>query len=212
MTVAIKICGFTRPEDIDAAVELGVDAIGLVLADDAHVHLTHAQLTSLIERIPRERVKAIAVLGPADEAQAKEALALGFDRLQIVVKPEQDFSPSIKKFVIPVYFDNSDVYSQVKAWSLPQTSTRGPFDCITIDGPAGGGKGISADHSRVAQCAVTHPIMLAGGLRANNVAEAIKTVQPVAVDVSSGVESAPGIKCAEKMQNFIEAVRGLQSS
>ena len=207
MTVAIKICGFTRPQDIDAAVELGADAIGLVLADDAHVPLNTQQLKELLARIPRERAKAVAVLGFATEEQAKAALELGFDWLQIVVKPEQSFSSVILNHVIPVYFDNPDVHSQVQSWSMAKPKQSSPFNCITIDGPAGGGKGISADHQRVAQIAKTYPIMLAGGLRANNVSKAIKMVQPVAVDVSSGVESAPGIKCVEKMGDFIKAVR-----
>jgi len=207
MTCAIKICGFTRPQDIDAAVELGVDAIGLVLADDAHVPLTSQQLKDLLKRIPREQAKAVAVLGTAEEKQAQAALELGFDWLQIVVKPTQHFSPAVMERTIPVYFDNPDVYAQVQAWSLTKPKEPSPFNCITIDGPAGGGKGISADHHRVAQIAKTYPIMLAGGLRANNVSEAIKIVQPIAVDVSSGVESAPGLKCVEKMSDFINAVR-----
>jgi len=78
---------------------------------------------------------------------------------------------------------------------------------LLLDGPAGGGGGLRADASRARRLAARCSIVLAGGLRPDNVARAIRAVGPVAVDVSSGVESAPGAKDRDLVHAFIEAAR-----
>jgi phosphoribosylanthranilate isomerase len=211
MPVAIKICGFTRVEDIVAATEISVDAIGLVLADDAHVPLSDQEIISLLQEIPQPSIQAIAVTGETSTHRAREVLEMGFDWVQVVVKPNQSFPPDLMKKIIPVFFDSADVETRISNWfsesDFQVHSSTDPFRCVTIDGPAGGGKGIAADRERAALISRKYPLMLAGGLRSNNVSEAIKLVQPLAVDVSSGVESSPGIKDAAKMQAFVQAIR-----
>lgn len=214
MSIAIKMCGFTRDQDIETALTLGVDAIGLVLADDAQLTLSAEQITRFLSMSHQAKTPVIAVMGGCDEAAAQAALERGFDRLQIVVDVEQDFSEQVRCKTIPVFFDGVDVQSRISKWldrsPLPhpeKTEKRGAFCCVSLDGPLGGGRGIPADRERAAQIAQSHPLMLAGGLRPDNVAEAIRTVSPVSIDVSSGIERAPGIKCPTRMRDFVQAVK-----
>jgi len=211
MTAGIKICGFTREVDIESAVAAGADAIGLVLAEDAQVKLTEVVIRRLLKVIHEGQSLAIAVLGPVNSDSVQRALDMGFDHVQTVVHEDLALAPDILQRTIPVFYDGDDVEVRIRNWlaayPLPKGGGSAPFECISIDGPSGGGKGIRADQQRAARVAIEFPLMLAGGLRPYNVNEAIRAVQPVSVDVSSGVESEPGIKCPELMRDFVKAVR-----
>jgi len=197
--------------DIESAVAAGADAIGLVLAEDAQVKLTEVVIRRLLKVIHEGQSLAIAVLGPVNSDSVQRALDMGFDHVQTVVHEDLALAPDILQRTIPVFYDGDDVEVRIRNWlaayPLPKGGGSAPFECISIDGPSGGGKGIRADQQRAARVAIEFPLMLAGGLRPYNVNEAIRAVQPVSVDVSSGVESEPGIKCPELMRDFVKAVR-----
>jgi phosphoribosylanthranilate isomerase len=213
--VRIKICGFTRAEDIDIACTLGVDAVGIVLAADALHPLSAATVRTLLQET-RGRAETVAVLGPASMRQIDEALRMGFDIAQVVVGKEPSPAEFERRDVIPVFFDGVDVGERMRSAlrshavasllseNVHRSSLRG---LVSLDGPLGGGRGIPADWRRAADLAQEFELMLAGGLTPENVANALHVTAPAAVDVSSGVESTPGAKDAERMRAFVQAVR-----
>jgi len=237
--VVVKICGFTRPADVELAVAAGADAIGLVLADDGSpCRVDHGRARELLAAVgPAEAVAVVGRMAASDLTGLARALAgapRGFDVVQAVVAgaevggPEGAWGRALTQLgaIVPVFFDNPRLVSEVEAWTrrwplptapdgrghgaeAPGRSSRGSvIGTVNVDGPAGGGKGVRADWARVAALAATVPVTLAGGLRVDNVAEAIAAVRPAAVDVTSGTEAAPGIKDPAKLRAFIAAARG----
>ena len=204
----VKLCGFVRPEDVEAANALDLDALGFVLADDARVPLEPAQLERLLDACD-PRLTRVAVVGPKSREDCQRVLKLGFDAVQVVLT--NWFSSTLDgKTVIPVLFDSPDVDELHSRLQLVEPATEvGPHGrgLLCVDGPSGGGRGVRADWARAERIARRWPLLLAGGLRSDNVQTAISSVRPRGVDVSSGVESEPGRKDHGKMAAFVDAVR-----
>jgi len=206
----VKLCGFVHAPDVQAASALDVDALGFVLAEDARVPLAPRQLAQLLAACDA-RLTKIAVVGPKSRDECRRILELGFDAVQVVITDW--FSPTLDdKPVIPVLFDAPEVEEQARLLrasqpSLAEDVASGARGLLCLDGPSGGGRGVRADWTRAARIARTWPLLLAGGLRSDNVAAAIAEVGPAGVDVSSGIESAPGRKDHGKMAAFVAAVR-----
>jgi phosphoribosylanthranilate isomerase len=179
----IKLCGFTRARDIEEAARLGADAIGLVCVPGSRRELTPAQAAALRHHVP-PLVATVLLLSNADEAFARDAIAQ--------VRPDY------------VQFHGSE---------------SGPF-CAALGRPYFKAVAISSGQD-VIDAARNFPtaaallldrhlgtaLILAGGLTPENVGQAVRMADPYAVDVSSGIESAPGRKDFEKMKAFVEAVR-----
>lgn len=209
----VKICGFTRAQDIAAAGEAGADAIGLVF-DEGSRCLGIEQGRQLVEAcraLPR-RVECIAVTGQLTVEHVAPLRALGFDGIQTGVCPWQPELADEHTYLLPAFFDSDDLVQRVAAhrkaydehWDPDGTSLRG---LVNIDSAAGGGTGQPADWQRAARVCKAHPTALAGGLRPDNVADAIAATGASAVDVCSGVERSPGVKDAQLMRAFVEAAR-----
>ncbi|NNM21584.1 MAG: phosphoribosylanthranilate isomerase [Gammaproteobacteria bacterium] len=186
----IKICGVTSAEIVDTAVAEGVDAIGFVFAESPR-QVDTALAAGLMQRLP-PWVAAVAVTRhpPAGFSDVLAQLAPAWwqsDRrdLENVILP-----PGVRS--IPVIREGEDT-ADLPPW-------------FVYEG-AQSGRGTTVDWSRAAQLAQRGRMILAGGLNAANVAAAIRTVRPWAVDVSSGVETAPGRKCATLIREFVAAVR-----
>ncbi|NDY92137.1 phosphoribosylanthranilate isomerase [Ideonella livida] len=198
----IKICGLTREADVDAAVEAGADAIGLVLypLSPRHVSLERAQV--LARRLP----PFVQVVGLVVNASAAELRTVTEQLPQALIQFHGDESPqACQAFGRPYLraarmrpgFDLLDFAHQ-------HPDAQGILLDAHVEGYGGGGKVF--DWSLV-PAGVSRPLVLSGGLNPANVIDGVMAVRPWAVDVSSGVEQAKGIKDAGLMRRFCEAVR-----
>jgi len=198
----IKFCGITRAEDIQQAVALGVDAIGLILVPGSKRELKLEQAAALSRSVP-PMVTLVCLVADAGEDLVRAILSrMRVDLLQFHGK-ETDQQCNIygRPFVKAVAMGDDNVAVQLEAWP----SAAG----LVLDGHRSGelgGQGQRFDWSRQLHRG-SQPIVLAGGLSEHNVAEAIAAMRPYAVDVSSGIESAPRIKDGQRMQAFISEVQ-----
>ena len=204
MHIHIKICGFTEPVGLQAALDAGVDSIGLVL-DPSPRQLTMDEAIALAKHIPKH-VDVVAVCGrPSLEEVSAIASELSPTFIQLMADalppPERGFA------IIPAFEDGGDLLDRVAEYC---DTIAEPQPLILADGPRPG-SGIRADWDRVEVLSKRTRLMVAGGLNAENVAEAILRMKPFGVDVSSGVESSPGIKDPEKIRAFVAAVRHAES-
>lgn len=201
--VRSKICGITRVEDALAAVEAGADAIGLVFYAKSPRAVTVQQARSIINALP-PFVTTVGLFVDASRCELGEMLdAVPLDLLQFHgdESPESCegyHRPYIKALRVK---PGDDIAAQV---ALYKNASGVLLDTYVPGIP--GGTGEAFDWSLVPE-GLSKPIILAGGLTAENVAQAIARVRPYAVDVSGGVEAAKGIKDAQKIRAFMQAVR-----
>ena len=198
----IKICGLTREADVDAAVEAGADAVGFVFYDQSPRFITLARAAELARRLPPfvMPVGLFVNAGDADVSAACAAipqLLLQFHGDETAAQCARAGRPFVRAARVEPGFDLLDFASRFAHAQAILLDAH-------VEGYGGGGKVF--DWSLV-QFAVPLPLVLSGGLHAGNVAHGIHTLRPWAVDVSSGVESAKGIKDADAIRRFCEAVR-----
>ncbi|WP_457337792.1 phosphoribosylanthranilate isomerase [Rhizobacter sp. P5_C2] len=198
----IKICGLTREADVDAAVEAGADAVGFVLYERSPRHVSVERVAELARRLPPfvTPVTLFVNAAPALIASAVAAipnLLLQFHGDETPADCSAAGRPFLRAARMAGDFDLLDFAAQ---FPLAQ----GLLLDAHVDGYGGGGKVF--DWSLIPRN-VRSPVVLSGGLHAGNVIEGILRVRPWAVDVSSGVESAKGIKDAEAIRRFCSAVR-----
>lgn len=202
----IKFCGLARPEDVDEAVALGVDMIGLVFAVQSPRRLELSVARQLRERIPASiRTVALFMDSPREQIETSIA-AVQPDVLQFHGREDEDFCA---RFGLPYY--KAMGMAGVRADDLTRQLARWPSaDALLLDGHAAGEPGGSGQGFDWQVLTGRNPprFLLAGGLDAGNVTRAIELAQPWGVDVSSGIESSPGIKSTERMRAFVQAVRG----
>ena len=198
----IKICGLTREADVDAAVEAGADAVGFVFYPPSPRHVSLARATELAARLP-PFVIPVGLFVNADPAEVDTAVAaiplllLQFHGDETPAECARHARPYLRAARLAPGFDLLDFAAR---FSHAQAILLDAF----VDGYGGGGKVF--DWSLV-PAAVPHRLVLSGGLNALNVIRGVMQVRPWAVDVSSGVESAKGIKDADAMRRFCDAVR-----
>lgn len=202
----IKICGITRESDARAAVDCGTDAIGLNFFDGSPRYVTGEQ-GAVIARSVGDRVLKVGLFVDADEAFVREVLArVPLDILQFHGSERQDYCNS---FGLPFW----KTLRVKEAAGLPEKIAAYPDATgILLDTwhpTSMGGTGEAFDWSILDGLEMAQKLILAGGLRPDNVRAAISRVKPWAVDVSSGVEASPGIKSGKLMQQFIEEVRSV---
>ena len=199
----IKICGLTRPEDVDAAVDAGADAIGLVFYPRSPRHVTPELAASLAERVP-PFVSVVGLFVNAEEAFVHDVLArVPLHALQFHGdEPAADCArygrPWLKAARVRAGFD------LLEFASLHRSASGILLDAFS---DAYGGTGHRFDWSLIPDAMERRRLILSGGLDADNVGEAIRRVRPWAVDVSSGVEVDKGIKSAARIAAFIAGVR-----
>jgi len=203
MKVHIKICGFTTVDGIRAAIDAGVDSIGLVL-DPSPRQLTLDTAIDLAAHIPKH-IQTVAVCGRPPQIQVQEIWTrLQPDWIQLMADALPD--PALSLPVIPAFEDGDDLLERVKSY-VEDSAQAQPL--VLADGPKPG-SGIVADWGRVESICSTTRLMVAGGLNAQNVGDAIARLRPWGVDVSSGVEQTPGIKSPDKIRDFVAAVRNAE--
>jgi phosphoribosylanthranilate isomerase len=212
--VRVKICGITRKEDLDAAAAAGADAVGFVVgvaSSPRNIALEKAE--KLIRQVP-PFVKSVLVTVPRGIDEFETYEKLNSDAIQI--HGENLHAAASIRLKIP----NNLLIGAVNvnlANALDVVSrTAKIFDAVLLDSFAHGhygGTGIVHDwelSKRVKQAIYPKPLILAGGLNPENVAEAVRTVQPYAVDVSSGVERQLGIKDHQKIIEFIKNAKDVK--
>ncbi len=215
MTVRVKICGITRKEDLDVAAAAGADAVGFVVdVGSSPRNLSLSEAERLIRQVP-PFVKSVLVTVPRSIDDFVTYGKLNPDVIQIHGKNLHTASSARLKLpnTILIGSVNAQLASDLDAVSRASKM----FNAVLLDSFVNGrygGTGIVHDwelSKRVKQAIQPKPLILAGGLNPENVAEAVYTVEPYAVDVSSGVEQQPGIKNHKKIVEFIKNAKDVKT-
>ena len=205
--VKVKICGITSYEDARVAVEAGADALGFVFYDKSPRYINPVRAAEIISRLP-PFIQTVGLFVNEDTAQVNwTADYCGIDVIQFHGDETPEDCLEVKRRVIKAFrvqkiisIDPLEKYQdyQVSGYLL---------DAWSPDAYGGTGRTFNWE---LAQAAKQYgPVILAGGLTPENIAEAIRVVNPYGVDVSSGVESALGKKDLEKVREFIKLAKGL---
>ena len=201
MRTRVKICGITRRQDAEFAVEMGVDALGFVFYPPSPRAVTIAQAQQIIQGLP-PFVTLVALFVNAQVEEVKSCLAalpigiLQFHGDESPAYCEQFNYPYMKAIRMR---DNIDLSAEMERYASASAIL---LDSYQPGMP--GGTGHVFDWSLIGK--INKPLILAGGLNVDNVATAIKNIQPYAVDVSGGVEQAKGIKDYQKISDFMQEV------
>jgi phosphoribosylanthranilate isomerase len=213
--VIVKICGFTRAEDVKAASDLGVDMVGVIVIPSSSRGLTLEQAKDVLK--VGKNVDKVAVIMPKTPAEASAvARRLNPDYLQIHSNFSAAELAEIKKLsgkkIISVVAIPQKILDRKEILDRAiEVSKAVDYLLLDTKGPSGGGTGLTHDwrFSREIHDAVDKPVFLAGGLNPNNVKNAIEIVRPHGVDVATGVESALGKKDPKLMHAFIKAAKAM---
>ncbi len=202
MVTRVKICGLTRLEDAVAAVEYGADALGFIRDSSSPRYFENREeLDELVSQIPVfvTTVAVFGTLGMKDGKPPTTAVqAETYDKV---------FGRYTSKLHVIRPRPGATAQDVLKACL--------PYDGLVLDGfhpDKRGGSGVLVDWDLAAEVVrlSPRPVILAGGLTPDNVGQAIERVRPFAVDVSSGVESSPGIKDRIKMRDFIQSAKTMR--
>ncbi|MCL5098414.1 MAG: phosphoribosylanthranilate isomerase [Candidatus Omnitrophica bacterium] len=228
--VKVKICGITNPEDALAAIAAGADALGFVFCRQSARYIELSEAARIVREI-NPRVAKIGVLMDAEEEVIRQAiLESGLDAVQLHGHETPEYCSRLlgaewvrKESTAPFLLEDVNPANRVRI--IKAFRVRGPetlskiaayetdawlLDSYQADQAGGTGKQFDWDLAcRAGQ--LGRPIILAGGLTVQNVAEAVRKVHPYAVDVSSGVESSPGRKDHGKVREFIAAAKTVGS-
>ena len=188
----VKVCGLTTPDAVAAAVDAGVDAVGFVFAESKR-KVTPKQAAELARDVPRDILRVAVMLHPS-QAQ--------FDEVCALFRPDvlQTDVDDLAALQLPAGLKVTPVFRAGRALPviLPMR--------LLFEGPVSG-NGETTDWSAAAELAARTQLILAGGLKPSNVAEAISIARPFGVDVSSGVEARPGVKDPQKIYDFVRNAR-----
>ena len=207
----VKICGLTRPEDMQAAIRAGAAYVGLNFFPKSPRSVTPAAAADLAKDVPPGVTKVSLTVNASDDDLDAIVSAVPLDMLQLHGNESPEYVSVLRaRYGLPVMkvvglaseedLPSLDIYTDVA-------------DMILIDAkpPKGaalpGGNGVAFDWRLIAGRNWSTPWMLAGGLTPDNVAEAIRLTGATQVDVASGVEAAPGLKDAARMSAFVKAAQ-----
>jgi phosphoribosylanthranilate isomerase len=202
----VKICGITRAEDAELAAALGASAVGFVFWSRSPRFVEPSRARDIVRHLP-PFVTPVGVFVDQPAGHVKDVAAVvGLGAVQLHGNEDLGFSRAIGRRVI-------------KAASVTQALNRSDYWPAEItllldalDTERRGGTGQTVDWTAAAAVAARRRVILAGGLRPENVVEAIQTVSPFAIDVSSGVESAPGIKDEGRLRALFAAVAAAEGA
>jgi len=203
--IRVKICGITSAADAQAAIEAGANLLGFNFYPKSPRHISEDRAAEIRSKLPK-KVKAVGIFVnrlPADVIALQSSLALDAVQLHGDESPETvaeiaPVVPVIKAFRVEPEFPVTtlDEYSRAFAFL---------FDAAHTD--QYGGTGRTTDWDVARRASLKHRIILAGGLKVENVAAAVRIVRPYGLDVASGVESSPGKKDDELLRGFIKDSR-----
>ena len=199
--IRVKICGLTRPEDALAAAEAGAWAIGLIFARESPRFINAKQALAVINVLPKKVLRVGVFQNQSAEVIRRVEEEVPLDLIQLHGHESDELCVVVGKercIKAVVLLDEPSV-DRVARFSS---------DFLLVDRPRGSASHPAVPWNLAARLAKKREkTILAGGLSAENVGEAIRQVEPWGVDVSSGVEASPGVKDAEKIRAFIGAVR-----
>ncbi len=210
-TVQVKICGLTDEDAVDAAIEAGADFLGVVFFEKSPRHVTVARAAELLQFVPEE-IRRVGLFVEPDDALLDAVMNnVRLDLFQFHGKESPDRVEAVRvEYGMPVIkavgiagpddLQIAKTYAEICDWLL--FDAKAPADA---DRP--GGNAAAFDWTMLKGRRWPCPWMLAGGLDPDNVAEAIRLSGATAVDVSSGVESAPGVKDASLIARFVAAAK-----
>lgn len=193
MTLLVKICGLTDGTSVEAAVAAGADAIGFVFHEASPRNVSPRRARDLAAAIPAGVRRVAVTLHPAGD---------------LVAKVLAEFVPDVWQ-TDAGDFAGLDLPESVERWPVLRAggALPAPLPPRFLFEGARSGSGAVADWTQAASLAREGELILGGGLAPGNVAEAVRRVRPFGVDVSSGVESAPGRKDAARIRDFVAAAR-----
>ncbi|MCM3878177.1 MAG: phosphoribosylanthranilate isomerase, partial [Thermoanaerobaculia bacterium] len=217
----IKICGVTREEDVETCLDLGVDWIGLVFAARSPRRVTLKEGRFLRMRakgeVPPRREGGDAKCGAAGSVKGVVAVFAGNSEAEIREVIEHVRPDAIQMPLSPLNHSRKSLSSDIPFWN---TIRVGRDDLSPASGHTGdalhfdtsvagvsGGSGKTFDWTLLSAVDRSRPVILAGGLKPENVADAVRRVRPDVVDAASGVETAPGIKDRARIAAFVREVR-----
>ena len=205
MRTRVKICGITRCQDAQLAVDAGADAIGLVFYEKSPRFVSNQQAAEICNEIPAF-VSRVALFKDAEQAFVESVLArVEIDLLQFHGSETPGYCKQFDRPYIKAIGMKGIEHDVGFLMSCAETFQSAK--ALLLDGHApgeAGGMGESFDWAAISK--IDKPVVLAGGLTVENVRQAIDLMHPYAVDVSSGVESSPGIKDKDKVAAFMEQV------
>jgi phosphoribosylanthranilate isomerase len=197
MSIFIKICGLRDAESVAAAVDAGTDAVGFVFADSAR-QVTPAEANAAATEIPDDVMRVAVMRHPSNDDWTSVLEVFGPDVLQTDIED----------------FDSLDVPGHILTWPVIRegsVAAAAELPEVFVYEGKNSGTGEAVDWSNAVHMADRGRMILAGGLAADNVATAIKTARPWGIDVSSGVELAPGRKDVKLIEQFIIAARAVEN-
>lgn len=192
----VKVCGLTTPEAVSAAVDAGVNAVGFVFAESKR-KVTPRQAAELARNVPGSIVRVAVMLHPSQAELDEVWSRFRPDVLQTDIEDLATLRVPEGLQVTPVIRAGRELPAVLPARML-------------FEGPVSG-TGETTDWSAAAALAARTQLILAGGLKPTNVANAIATARPFGVDVSSGVEARPGVKDPAKIHEFVRIARAADS-
>src|SRR5258707_2214100 len=203
--VRVKICGITSVADAQAAIDAGANLLGFNFYPKSPRHIDEGAAAKIRSGLP-QRVKAVGIFVnrlPAEVIALRSSLHLDAVQLHGDEPPETvaeiaSLAPVIKAFRVEPEFPLATLDSYARACAFL-------FDAANTD--QYGGTGCATDWDVARRASPSHRIILAGGLKVENVAAAVRIVRPYGVDVASGVESSPGKKDYGRLREFIQEVR-----
>lgn len=205
----IKICGLSTAETVDAAVEAGATHVGFVFFAKSPRNVDPEQVRALGSRVPRRVARVGVFVDPADDLLDR-AVAANLDILQLHGTAAARRAAIAARYRLPVWAaagvasraDVSAAVTDAHGAELLLFDAKAPRDAALP-----GGNGVRFDWRVLEGVGPGRAWGLSGGLDAGNVGEAVRSLHPALVDMSSGVEDAPGVKSVAKIRAFIEAVR-----
>jgi phosphoribosylanthranilate isomerase len=205
MSVKVKICGITRCEDALTAVEAGADALGFMFYQASPRFITHERTAEIIRALPPFVAKVGVFVDATEDAIRRAVTECGLDTLQFHGTESPEFCRKFELKVMKAF----RIKDSASLKALPAYDREAwLLDSFVPGQPGGTGATFNWDLAAQAK-ALGGPIILAGGLTPENVAEAVRRVRPYGVDVSSGVESEPSKKDTEKVWSFVQAAKAV---
>jgi phosphoribosylanthranilate isomerase len=201
--IKVKICGITSVEDAEEAVEAGADALGLMFYPGSPRHISVELAQTIERRLPPFIIRVGVFADPAPEDVISAMHKCGLNLLQFHGHETPEFCRQFGMMTMKAF----RIRDAASLREIPNYQTDAFLLDSYVEGKAGGTGATFNWELAVEAGKFGKPIFLAGGLMPENVADAVRTVHPFGVDVSSGVEQSPGKKDPKKMRDFIAAVR-----
>jgi phosphoribosylanthranilate isomerase len=206
MSVKVKICGITSVASGLAAAEAGADLVGLMFYEKSPRHISLETAAEISRALPPYVLKAGVFVNPSEETVVEAIARCGLNLLQFHGDETPEFCMQFGLMSMKAF----RIRNAASLAALPEYPTAAYLlDAFSPEALGGTGEKFNWDLAVEAK-KFGKPVFLAGGLTPGNVAKAVKKVQPFAVDVSSGVESAPGRKDAAKVRAFIAAAKSVE--